>query len=78
MCSTSMDNTRAQRLAKDCIKKAKAVLGTGWSHVSADLQWGLVASNILSLCLLQDESIDPKRVLELTAAVEQAAREILA
>ena len=66
-----------EKLAKDCIKNAQRTLGDGWKHVSTDIQWGLVAANILSLCLIQDESIDPRRVLNLTAAVEAAARKMI-
>lgn len=72
-----METTQAEKLAAKAVKDAKKMLGDGWKHVSTDIQWGLVAANILALFTLQDESIDSKRVVELTLAVEKAAREIM-
>lgn len=77
MCSTGMENTRAQKHAKDCLKRAKAMLGDGWAHVSVDVQWGLVSSNILALCLLQDETIPAENVRKTMIAVEAEARKLV-
>lgn len=72
-----MEKTQAQKLANEAIKNAKKVLGDGWKHVSTDIQWGLVAANILSLFTLQDESISAERVVALITAVEAEARKVM-
>lgn len=72
-----MDPKRITFHAKQSVKKAQAMMGDGWNHVSKDIQWGLVATHILGLILAQDEGNDPRRVLEMAAAVELEARKII-
>ena len=49
------------QIAKFCIKAAKETLGHGWQHVSDEVRWGLVASNLLGVIGGQDETISPER-----------------
>jgi len=68
---------RYQSLATRCVKDAKTLLGDGWSHVSKDLQWGLVCANIVALIETQDESIPSDNVRAMHAGVVQCAREMI-
>ena len=57
------------QIARDCIKTAKETLGEGWHHVSDEVRWGLVASNLLGVIGSQDESISPVRFREFVKEV---------
>jgi hypothetical protein len=59
--------THEQDIAWLCVQDAMKVLGTGWNHVSDDVRWGLVASEILSVvvgqsALTDDEYATDKRL----------------
>ena len=75
--SEQSDNKRreaqARRIAQDCYKGARAMLGNGWDHVSADVQYALVAERVLGILLNQDESIDPRSAIELTRLIAREA-----
>lgn len=57
------------QIAKFCIKAAKETLGHGWQHVSDEVRWGLVASNLLGVIGGQDETISPERFREFVKEV---------
>lgn len=63
----------AKRIALDCYKGARAMLGHGWDHVSADVQYALVAERVLGILLNQDESVDSRSAIELTRIVAREA-----
>jgi len=65
--------TKNERMAKECVEKAQKLLGAGWNHVSLDVQWGLVAANILALFMAQDEEINGDRVRAYIAGVNDEA-----
>ena len=46
-----MDQKGINWNAKQCVMNAKHDMGCGWGHISADLQWGLIAAHILFLRL---------------------------
>jgi hypothetical protein len=72
-----MNNTHARRIALTCIKDAKGLLGSGWNHVSKEIQWGLVCTHILAVCLGQDETVPDANVRRMMIAVEAEARKVI-
>lgn len=68
--------THQERIAKNCIRQAQAILGAGWDHVSKDIQWGLVSANVLALFDQQDDEVSPERIVAHTRGVLKAARTI--
>jgi hypothetical protein len=69
--------TREEKLAQECIERAKKLVGAGWDHISTDLRWGLVAANILAIMDAQDESIDPARVVARTKLIMSIAQPLV-
>jgi hypothetical protein len=65
------------RLAEKCVENARKTLGAGWSHVSSDIQWALVADNILVTLLAQDDSVSDTAVRGLMHGVYNEAHRIL-
>jgi hypothetical protein len=72
-----MSKTKAQILAAGCVKNAKEMLGSGWNHVSDDIRWGLVSSQILAIFLGQDETINPVKVRALIEEINAESRSLL-
>ena len=56
--------TKAELIAKHEYDVARKLMGSGWDHISPDLQRGLVFANIVGVIRNQDDSIDPKTVLK--------------
>lgn len=48
-----MAKSHAQSIAWNCVTRAKKTLGEGWSHVSDDVRWGLVCSNVMAVVASQ-------------------------
>lgn len=69
--------TKSEKIAGEMVAKAQKTLGAGWDHVSKDIQWGLVAANILSLMMGQDEEISSDRVRTYITEVNDAAYTII-
>lgn len=69
--------TKNQKMAEEMVAKAQKTLGAGWDHVSNDIRWGLVAANILSLMMGQDEEISGDRVRAYVTEVNDAAHIII-
>jgi len=68
--------SKNEQMAKDCIEGAKKTLGAGWSHVSKDVQWGLISARILALFMAQDEEITGDRVRAYITGVTEAAQKM--
>lgn len=41
--------THSQKIAWESVERAKKILGEGWNHVSNEIRWGLVCTNLLSV-----------------------------
>jgi hypothetical protein len=66
-----------KHLAARAITNARNTLGDGWKHVSKDLQWGLVAAEILVTLLHQEESIPAENVRVMMQEVTKHAHHLL-
>jgi hypothetical protein len=66
-----MREAHTERLARSCIADAKAILGSGWGHVSDEIRWGLVCASIVALHEAQDESISSDSVRRLISKVTE-------
>lgn len=64
------------QIAKLCIQNAKKTLGDGWGHVSHEVQWGLVSSNLLGVLQAQDESISDARFRTIFNEVSEETRRL--
>jgi len=51
---TKSEATRSQKIAWSAVENAKNTLGEGWKHVSNEIRWGLVCSNLLAAVAAQN------------------------
>jgi len=68
-----MAKTHAQQIAQRAVSAARKVLGTGWIHVSVEIRWGLVSTEIVNIILGQDESLPAATVLGYMRELVEAA-----
>ena len=55
-----------RRLALECVQRAKLRMGEGWGVIGSDLQWALIAVEVLYVFTSQDPATAAKALSAMT------------
>ena len=70
-----MEQKRIRSIARSLLERGHRTLGNGWSHVSRELRWGLVAAELVAFYEGQDEEISrPQRSVFFDLVASEARR----
>jgi hypothetical protein len=70
------EKSHAKLIALRELKGAKALLGSGWDHVSDEIRWSLLCAGILSVIIGQHALSDEDATTEELARVATYAQEL--
>ena len=73
MSKQDRPSQHARLVAWRCVRDARDLIGDGWAHISDDLRWGLVCTNILSVIVRQHALEDEAATIEERAHVADYA-----